>query len=436
MHQPCEPESSPPQHGVYAPFRLPAFRKYLFASLLTRVGTAGQGLAIGWEMYQRTNLAFALGMVGLVQAIPMFLFTLPGGYLADVFDRRKLMIVSLVGATATSLGLGALSYFQGPIWMMYVLLFLDSTALRLGWPARQAFMPLLVPPKIFESAVKWRSTLGQISAMAGPALGGFVIAWSVPAAYFLAAGSSTFFILVLATLEVPDAPRSPRGDMLEQVFEGILFVWRRRIVLGSISLDLFAVLLGGAVYLLPIYATDILGVGKTGLGYLRAAPAAGALVMGLMLAHMPPMRKAGRTMLWAVAGFGVATIVFGISRNFWLSMAMLFMTGAMDNISVVIRHTLVQMLTPNEMRGRVSAVNAIFIGSSNELGGFESGTVAQLFSPVISVVSGGIGTLLVVATWSRLFPGLRRVGSLSDIHTHATNQQEDASPSDQQQPVA
>jgi MFS family permease len=209
------------------------------------------------------------------------------------------------------------------------------------------------------------------------------------------------------------------------VVEGLQFVWHKKILLGAISLDLFAVLLGGAVYLLPIFARDIIDLGPTGLspeqamGWLRAAPAAGAMVTALILTHSPPFKKAGRTMLLAVAGFGVATIVFGLSRNFWLSMAMLALTGALDNISVVIRHVLVQMSTPNEMRGRVSAVNAIFISSSNELGGFESGTVARLFGPVISVVSGGIGTLVVVLSWAGLFPRLRRVGRLDEANLPA-----------------
>ena len=207
--------------------------------------------------------------------------------------------------------------------------------------------------------------------------------------------------------------------MVAQLADGLRFVWRQKIILGTISLDLFAVLLGGAVYLLPIFARDILVARPFGLspeqalGWLRAAPALGAFVTAVVLAHRPPMQQAGKTMLWAVAGFGVATIVFGFSRCFWLSFGMLFLTGLFDNVSVVVRHTLVQLRTPNEMRGRVSAVNSMFIGSSNELGGFESGLVARLFGPVVSVVSGGIGTLMVVGVWARLFPGLRRFGRLS-----------------------
>jgi MFS family permease len=351
----------------------------------------------------------------------MLLFTLPAGYLADVFDRRRLMMASLVAATFSSLALATFSWLQAPIGWLYLLLFVDSTFLRLGWPARSAIMPLLVPEEQFENAVKWRTSLMQVTGIAGPAIGGFVIAYSVQAAYVLSALSSAAFVAFLTTMRLPPAPRIPRGRMLAQVVEGVRFVWRRKLLLGAISLDLFAVLLGGAVYLLPIFARDIIDLSGTGLepeealGWLRAAPAAGAGAMALLMAYLPPIRRAGPTLLWAVAGFGVATIVFGLSQSFWLSMGMLALTGAFDNVSMVIRHVVTQLSTPNEMRGRVSAVNAIFIGSSNEIGGFESGLVAQLFTPLISVVSGGVGTLVVVGTWAGLFPRLRRLGSLSDL---------------------
>lgn len=435
--------SSPSErrHDAYAAFRLPAYRRYLIGSVLMSIGTAGQTVAIGWEMYDRTSEPVALGLVGLTQAIPMLLLTLPAGYLADVFDRRRLMIISLLGTSATSLALAAFSYAQGSIVLMYVLLLFDSAFIRLGWPARAALLPLLVPESVFENAVKWRSSLGQVSAMVGPAVGGFLVAWWLPGAYLISAGSTLLFIGLLVTIPLAAAPRGTPGRMLEQVADGVRFVWRQRLLLGTISLDLFAVLLGGAVYLLPIYARDIInlsGVGLTpakALGYLRAAPAAGALVTALLLAHLPPIQRAGRAMLLAVAGFGLATIVFGISRNLWLSLLMLALTGAFDNVSVVVRHTLVLLVTPNEMRGRVSAVNAMFISSSNELGGFESGTVAQLFGPVVSVVSGGIGTLAVTATWAGLFPRLRRFGRLTS-QPQAVQTQNVAGPVPSDRPAA
>ena len=405
--------------------RIPAFRRLLLGGQVVRIGTSGQALAIGWEMYSRTNDPLALGLVGLVQAIPMLLLTLPAGYLADIFDRRKLIIISMLLTSATSLGLAAFSYFEGSLALMYGLLFLDSCALRLGSPANSALLPLIVPREAFENAVKWRTSLGQISGMVGPVVGGFLVAWSIPAVYVISAISTILMIFLLLSIRIPDGGRAVPGRMLRQLADGVGFVWRQKVVLGTISLDMFAVLLGGAVYLLPIFARDIIDLSGTGLspeqalGWLRAAPAAGALVMALVLTHSPPFRRAGRTMLLAVAGFGAVTIVFGLSRNIWLSMAMLALTGALDNISVVIRHTLVQLSTPNEMRGRVSAVNSIFIGSSNELGGFESGAVAHFFGPVVSVVSGGIGTIAVVLAWMGLFPKLSKIGQLVETESGA-----------------
>jgi len=388
--------------------------------VLVNIGTAAQSLAIGWEMYQRTDQALMLGLIGLTQAVPMLLFTLPAGYLADVFNRRKVMVAGLVGTTLTSVALALFSYSRGSIEWMYVLLFFDAAFHRLAIPARTALLPLLVPEGQFEAAVKWRTTLFQLAAVIGPAVGGFIITRSIPVAYLFSAATTVFYILLLLRMTIPDAERTHRGQMVKQVIEGIQFVWNRKLILGSISLDLFAVFLGGAVYLLPIFARDIISNPPIGLtpeqvlGWLRAAPAAGSILMALILAHRPPLKKAGRSLFAAVSAFGLATVVFGFSRNFWLSWAMLFFTGFFDNISVVIRQTLVQMRTPNHMRGRVSAVNFIFIGSSNELGGFESGLVAQLFSPLVSVVSGGIGTLVVVAAWLKLFPGLRKADTLSD----------------------
>ena len=415
-------------YDPYRALRVPVFRNFMIATSIVRIGTAAQGLAIGWEVYDRTDQALALGLVGLIQAIPMFLFTLPAGYLADVFDRRKLIMLSLAGATVTSVALAGFSYLQASMIWLYAILFLDSTFLRVGWPARSSILPLLVPNEDFESAVKWRTSLMQITGIVGPALGGFIVAFNIQAAYLLSAFSSAVFILFLSIMRLPPAPRIQPGDMVGQVVEGVRFVWQKKLLLGAISLDLFAVLLGGAVYLLPIFARDIIDLGSTGLspeqalGWLRAAPAIGATAMAFLLAYLPPLRKSGRTLLGAVAGFGLATIVFGLSKNFWLSLFVLALTGAFDNVSVVVRHVVTQMSTPNEMRGRVSAVNAVFIGSSNEVGGFESGLVAQLFTPVISVVSGGIGTLLVVLGWSRFFPDLKNLGSLSSLSARHTEQ--------------
>jgi MFS family permease len=405
----------------YAALRVPAFRRFILGAFLVHIGTAAQSLAIGWEMYQRTDQALALGLVGLTQAVPMLVFTLPAGYLADVFDRRRVMIAGMIGTTLTSLALAGFSIAQGPTLLMFVLLFFDAMFHRLTGPAGTALLPQLLPRPLFENAMKWRTTLFHLSAVVGPAIGGVILTVSIPAAYLFSAVTTTGFILLLCSLPLPAGHLSNRGRMLSQVAEGIEFVWRRKLILGSLSLDMFAVLLGGAVYLLPVFAKDIIEAPPFGmtpeqvLGWLRAAPAAGSIAMALILAHSPPFRRAGPVLLWSVAAFGLATIVFGFSRSFWLSWAMLFLTGFFDNVSVVVRHTLVQLATPNEMRGRVSAVNSIFIGSSNEMGGFESGLVAHWFGPVVSVVSGGVGTIVVVLSWARLFPGLRTLKRLSDV---------------------
>jgi MFS family permease len=402
------------RHDPYAAFRQPPYRAYMGGSLLVQIGTGAQSVAIGWEMYQRTDQPLALGLVGLAQAAPMIALSLPAGYLADRFDRKNVLVASLLGASLISMALGLLSAGRGPIFLMYLLLFLDATVLTLGRPARTALLPLLVPREVFANAVAWRTSTQQIAAVAGPALGGFIVALNLPAAYAVSAGSTLLFAAFLARMTIPRGEGGAPEASLASVLAGVRFVFSQPLILSALSLDLFAVLFGGAVYLLPIYARDILRVGEEGLGWLRAAPAAGALCTALLLAHLPPMRRAGRNLLLAVAGFGVATILFGLSRSFWLSLALLFLTGACDNVSVVVRHTLLQLLTPDAMRGRVSAVSTIFIGSSNELGGFESGLVAQLFSPTVSVVSGGFGTLLVVAAMVDRSPELRRFGSLKD----------------------
>jgi MFS family permease len=291
---------------------------------------------------------------------------------------------------------------------------IEGTVMTLGRPARQAILPALVPHAAFPNAIMWNSSMFQISSVAGPAVGGLIVAFSLPAAYLTAAAGAVVMFVAMLLIHVPYVARPRQAPTFGTVLEGLTFLKNNKIVLAAISLDMFAVLLGGADYLLPIYAADLLGGSEVVYGWLRAAPAVGALCMALILAHTPPMKHAGRMMLWAVVGFGVATVVFGVSRNLWLSMAMLFLIGAFDNISVVVRHTLVQVLTPDSMRGRVSAVNGVFISASNELGGLESGVVASAWNPVGAVVSGGLGTMLSVALIAACSPGLRKFGRLED----------------------
>jgi MFS family permease len=311
-----------------------------------------------------------------------------------------------------------LSYREGSIPWMFALIGLSSAFLVMGRPARSSLLPLVVPNNAFANAVTWNVNLFQIASMTGPAVGGYVVALSlarvkdVSWAYMLDAVCCAIFGFLIFAVHA--RPQTKEGDTDRSLLAGIRFVWRTKILLATMLLDLFAVLLGGVVWLLPVFASDILKVGPSGLGWLRAADAVGAITMGIIIAHLPPMKHAGRNMLVAVIGFGAATIVFGYSTNYALSLAMMFAIGALDNISVVVRHTLVQVLTPDAMRGRVSAVNNVSIGCSNELGGFRAGAVAQVIGPVASVVAGGIGTIVVVVLVALKWPQVRKYGSLTD----------------------
>ena len=292
-------------------------------------------------------------------------------------------------------------------------MFLSASIRTFGWAARSSFLPTLVPRETFANAVTWNSSIFQISCVLGPALGGFLIVrLGFPFIYALDATCALlFFLLVLPIRKIRENRRAV-GNAWRSLADGISFVLSRKVILATITLDLFAVLLGGATALLPIFADQILHCGPIGLGWLRAAPAVGAFLMALTIAYLPPMRQAGRTLLWCVCGFGAATIVFGASHWFWLSLLMLFLTGVFDSVSMVVRQTIVQLLTPDEMRGRVSAVNNIFIGTSNEFGALESGLTAALLGPVVSVVAGGVGTILVVLAVAWKWPETRRIGAL------------------------
>jgi MFS family permease len=406
-HTPATP------HDPYAALRYRDFRLYLLGWVVSVIGSQILEVAVGWDLYQRTGSAMTLGWVGLVSAIPIILFALPAGHLADRVDRRMIMLTTQILSTLCAAILGILTWYHGPLTAIYSILFLAAVGKALGWPARSALVPSLVPTEIFPNAVAWNTTGFQTAATAGPALGGFILAFNHNLAYIAAAACGVVYVLTLIPMRTPGVPRKQEPATLKSLAAGIRFVVDTKIILAIITLDLFAVLLGGATYILPIFATNILNVGATGFGWLRASAAFGALLGAVVMAHLPPMKKAGRAMLLAVAGFGIATII-GLSKNFWLSLTMLFLTGVFDNVSVMVRHTLVQLLTPDHMRGRVSAVNNIFIGASNELGGFESGATAKLFGPIVSVVGGGIGTILVVIATSSIWPQVRKFGSLID----------------------
>ena len=370
-------------HDPYAALRSPNFRRLWAANICSGLGLEMLTLAVGVELYDRTSKAVALGLVGLVQFVPVLLFALPAGVMADRFNRKRQFALAQCVAAGAACSLAFLSRTGSPIFWMYVALAVLGTARAFTAPARQSLLPHMVPPEALTNAVAWNSGGWQMASTLGPVLGGAILAIShYSIAYFVAAGFCAAGALLMS-LTKPRPVAAPKGvHDFRSLVAGIKFVWNTKLILAAITLDLFAVLFGGAVALLPIYAKDILNLGPTGLGWLRAATPIGAIAMAIILAHRPPLRRAGRTLLISVIGFGIATIVFGLSRNALLSFAALAVAGALDNISIVVRGTLMQVLTPDSMRGRVSAVTTIFIYSSNELGMFESGITAAWFGPV------------------------------------------------------
>jgi len=397
------------EYRIYAP-------SYLVTVLAAQVET----VVIGLYVYGKTGDPLSLGWIGLAKAVPMILLALAGGHLADRFNRQYLFALTVVGQTICGFALAAVAHYHVALWWIYAILGIEAATQALGTPARAALIPLLVPQRQFSRAVAWNSSIFQLGTMIGPAAGGLLLGRTNDYAFVLTLVGAARAIAVLGILLL-----RPRKQAIvvssqaasEDIWEGLKFVWKYKAILGAISLDLFAVLLGGVTYILPIFAEDILKVGPEGLGFLRSAEALGAITMAMVLAHLPPMRHAGRNMLLAVTGFGLATIVFGLSRSFWLSLVMMFLIGALDNISVVVRHTLVQMLTPDRMRGRVSAVNSVFIVISNDLGGLESGVTARLFGAVGSAIIGGTGAIVAVLIAMRVWPDLLKIGRLDDIRS-------------------
>ncbi len=402
------------RHDPYAALRYRDFRLLLSGRFIASMGNQMLSVAIGWQLWLSTHSAFALGLVGLVQVLPVILLSLPAGHVADQYNRRKIVILTQTLLALCSLSLAALSFFKGSLMLIYLCLLGIGIARAFNDPATSTILPQTVPPYMFTSAATWYSSSWQLATIVGPAIAGLIVALlgSVTVIYLFDAFAAITFLVLVSLIRGRQLALSRKSTTLESLTEGIRFIRSTKVILAAITLDMFAVLLGGAVTLLPIYATDILKVGPTGLGLMRAAPSIGALLMALALAHLPSFKNAGRTLLLAVAGFGAATIVFGLSTSFWLSMLMLILLGGLDSISVIIRSTLILTRTPDEMRGRTSAVNSIFIGASNELGGFESGMAAALFGPIISVVGGGIGTILVVLAIALIWPEIREMKTL------------------------
>lgn len=374
-------------------------------------------VAVGWMLYERTGDAWALGLVGAVELAPVLLLMIVAGNAADRYPRRNVGIFAHSLLTVVATGLALVSAANGPLWVIYSLLALVGTARAFASPSVNTILPQLLAPAEFANANAWLSSTFQLAAITGPAIGGLVIALTGGAtgAFALAAVGQLVFVAALSTMPVRRPPPATARRSASDVFAGFHFVRDHPLFLAAITLDLFGVLFGGAVALLPIYAKDILAVGPTGLGWLRAAPGVGALTMALVTTRLQPWQRPGRILLWVVAGFGLATIGFGLSRSFALSMVCLFLTGVFDNVSVVIRLTLEQTITPDHLRGRVSAINYVFVGFSNEFGAFESGATAALFGPTLSVVGGGLATLLVVVMAQTVWPQLARIGPLHTL---------------------
>ena len=408
------------QGGLRALLRNRRYAAYLTSRVSLIVATQMLSVAVGWQVYEITGKALALGFSGLALFLPGFVLALPGGHVADRRDRRKILLVCHLGVASCAAILAVMA-FRGTrsLLPIYGVLGLLGTIRAFSGPAGQALMPSLVDRKELERAVALGSSSWQLAMIAGPSLGGAIYAVTGRAGvvYVVCSVMAVLaFASVFAIGQAPDAAevRKREPASWSTLLAGIRYVWSNKPILGAISLDLFAVLLGGAVALLPIFARDLLHIGPWGLGILRSAPAVGAATTALLMARFPLRGRAGVIMLACVLLFGLATIVFGTSKSFALSLAALVILGAADMISVVVRSTLIQTRTPDEMRGRVGAVNMVFIGASNELGEFESGVTAAWLGPETAVLVGGIGTCVVVVAWALLFPALRRVDRLNE----------------------
>ena len=411
-----------------AVFRHTNFTLYQVERFCVVASLEMQSVAVGWQVYDITRRPLDLGLVGLAQFLPnVFLFLL-AGHAADRFRRKNLLLVCNLGFAICSAALIEISQ-RGPrdVRSIFAVLVMLGVVRSFNAPAGRSLLPALVPEDVFPTAVAWNATSYQAATILGPAIGGLLYAlFRGPAGvYATSVAACAAATIALARVQVRSAIRPREEVSLHTVLAGLHYVWTHRAILASISLDLFAVLLGGSVALLPVYAREILHTGPWGLGLLRTAPGAGAATMAVLLAYRPLRRHAGATMLWCVAGFGIFTIVFGISHSLALSLIALVLVGATDMVSIVVRGTLVQIATPDEVRGRVNAVDMIFIGASNELGEFESGLTAHWFTTVPAVILGGAGTLIVVALWTWMFPELRKVdrlaaGQLATVAEQAT----------------
>lgn len=408
------------KNDAYAVLRLKDYRLFISARFFLTIGIQMQSVIVGWQIYEQTHDALSLGLIGLAEAIPFLIVALFAGHVADIIDRKKIIIVTAVCYLFGAVALFLLSYKFSMVFAnlgcfpIYAVVFFTGIARGFHYPAQLAFMAQIVPRKLYANSSTWNSTTWHIAAISGPAIGGLIYGfWGINQAYFIVVCfviiSLCLFSLV-KNIAIP--PKEEKESFFRSLTTGVRFVLKNQVILGAMTLDMFAVLFGGAVILLPIFAGEILKVGPEGLGFLRAAPAAGAVLMALFLAHRPPLKHAGHNLLFSVCGFGICIILFAISTNFYLSIILLAISGMFDNISVIIRNTIIQLFTPDNMRGRVASVNSIFIGSSNEVGSFESGLAARILGLVPSVIFGGTMTLLIAITTSRFAPKLKKLNLL------------------------
>ncbi len=404
----------------YAALKLREFRLFVISRVCITMAIQIQAVVVGWQMYELTKDPLSLGLIGLAEAIPSIGVALYAGHIADIVERKKILIITLIVLAFCSLALlsfttnpGAFVFQWGAV-PIYAIIFISGIARGFMSPAWFSFMPQLVPRELYQNAITWNSTLWEAASITGPALGGLIYGFfGITAAY--AVDASLVMLGLLSAFAITNKPLPPVSEeqgITEKIKAGLRFVFQNKLILGAISLDLFAVLFGGAVALLPIFADNILHTGAMGLGFLRCAPSIGAVITAFYITHNPIKKNMGKTLLWSVAGFGMCMICFAISKNFWLSISLLALSGVFDCVSVIIRGTLMQTLTPENMKGRVSAVNNIFIGSSNEIGMFESGVAARLLGVVPSVIFGGFMTIGVVASTAWLAKSLRRLQTL------------------------
>ncbi len=407
----------------YAVWKIKDFRFFVFGRFFITISTQMQAIIVGWQIYDITRDVLALGFIGLAEAIPFIVTSLFSGFVADLFPRKKIILVASVFMLLCSASLLFFSSHLSNVLQIYgvmpiyIIIFISGIARGFYFPAQSAFMAQIVPRELYPNSSTWNSAIWHIAAITGPAIGGLIYGFSGVNASYLAVVIAIVIGFILLMYVRPKAvPERKHGETLfANLSAGLKFVFNHQIILSALALDMFAVLFGGAVALLPVFASEILKVGPQGLGFLRAAPAAGAVLMSLFLAYRPPMKNSGTALLLGVTGFGAAYLLFALSGNFYVSLFLLFLSGVFDNISVVIRSTILQLMTPDNMRGRVSAVNSIFIGSSNELGAFESGLAARILGVIPSVIFGSCMTFMVVGSVAGFAPKIRKLSLKHEI---------------------